>query len=124
MIKDNKTKDNETKDNKTKDNKTKDNKMKTTMTRDAKKLNVSIEGSIDTITAPELEKELKANWDGVTELILDFTAVDYISSAGLRVIMTTDQHLEDIGSLTIKNANDDVKEIFEMTGFDELLNFE
>lgn len=97
--------------------------MKIKLNKDAQTLTVFIEGSIDTVTAPELEKELKANWDGITELVLDFTSVDYISSAGLRVVMAADQHMEDSGSMMIKNVNDDVKDVFEMTGFDELLNF-
>ncbi|MDD4817457.1 MAG: STAS domain-containing protein [Victivallaceae bacterium] len=98
--------------------------MKITMNQETNKLTVSIEGSIDTVTAPELEKELAANWNGVTKLFLDFKAVDYISSAGLRVMMAAEQHMEAVGSMTIMNVNDDVKEVFEMTGFDELLNFE
>lgn len=98
--------------------------MKLELKKNAETLTVAIEGSIDTVTAPELEKTLIANWNGVTKLILDFTAVDYISSAGLRVVMASDQHMDEIGSMTIQNANDDVKEVFEMTGFDELLHFE
>ncbi len=99
--------------------------MKLEMTKDGGKLTVSVTGSIDTVTAPELEKELKSQWDGITELVLNFKAVDYISSAGLRVMMAADQYMTDAdGKLTIQNANDDVKEVFEMTGFDELLHFE
>ena len=99
--------------------------MKIEMTKDSGKLTAKITGSIDTVTAPELEKELKSQWDNVTELILDFTAVDYISSAGLRVMMSADQRMTDAdGKMSIRNANDDVKEVFEMTGFDDLLHFE
>ena len=95
--------------------------MKITFQKDAGKLTVAIEGSVDTVTASELEKELKANWAGVTELVLDFAAVNYISSAGLRVVMVSNQHMEEVGSMVILNANEDVKEVFEMTVFDELL---
>lgn len=98
--------------------------MKLEINKNAEVLTVSIIGSIDTVTAPELERELKANWDAVTKLILDFSGVDYISSAGLRVIMASDQHMSECGSMTIRSANEDVKEVFEMTGFDELLNFD
>lgn len=83
-----------------------------------------IEGSIDTVTAPELEKELKEQWGDITKLVLDFTAVDYVSSAGLRVIMEADKFMSDAGTMILKNVNEDVMEVFEMTGFDELLTFE
>lgn len=98
--------------------------MKLEFKKDAATLTVVIAGSIDTVTAPELEKELKANWDGVKTLILDFAAVDYISSSGLRVVMVADQHMEEIGTMTLRNVQEDVKEVFEMTGFDELLHIE
>lgn len=99
--------------------------MKLTMKKEVSTLTVAIEGSIDTVTAPELEKQLGENWDGISNLILDFSAVDYISSAGLRVMITADQHMEKAnGKMTIRHASDDVKEVFEMTGFDELLDME
>ena len=88
-------------------------------------LTVVISGNIDTVTAPELDAKLQENIAGVKDLVLDFAAVDYISSAGLRVILMANQQLEDAdGTMTIKNANDDVRDVFEMTGFDSLLNLE
>ena len=88
-------------------------------------LTVAISGNIDTVTAPELDTKLQENLSGIKDLILDFAAVDYISSAGLRVILMANQQLEDAdGSMTIKNANDDVRDVFEMTGFDSLLNLD
>ena len=88
-------------------------------------LTVVISGNIDTVTAPELETQLQENLSGIKDLILDFAAVDYISSAGLRVILMTNQMMEDVdGSMTVKNVNDDVRDVFEMTGFDSLLNLE
>lgn len=88
-------------------------------------LNVAISGNIDTVTAPELDTKLQENLSGIKDLILDFAAVDYISSAGLRVILMANQQLEDAdGTMTIKNANDDVRDVFEMTGFDSLLNLD
>ena len=88
-------------------------------------LTVVISGNIDTVTAPELDAKLQENITGVKDLVLDFAAVDYISSAGLRVILMANQQLEDAdGTMTIKNANDDVRDVFEMTGFDSLLNLE
>ena len=88
-------------------------------------LTVAISGNIDTVTAPELDTKLQENLSGIKDLILDFAAVDYISSAGLRVILMANQQLEDAdGTMTIKNANDDVRDVFEMTGFDSLLNLD
>ena len=88
-------------------------------------LTVAISGNIDTVTAPELDTKLQENLSGIKDLILDFAAVDYISSAGLRVILMANQQLEDAdGTMTIKNANDEVRDVFEMTGFDSLLNLD
>ena len=88
-------------------------------------LTVAISGNIDTVTAPELDTKLQENLSGIKNLILDFAAVDYISSAGLRVILMANQQLEDAdGTMTIKNVNDDVRDVFEMTGFDSLLNLD
>ena len=94
------------------------NKQDTTLT-------VVISGNIDTVTAPELDSQLQENLSGIKDLVLDFAAVDYISSAGLRVILMTNQLMEDVdGNMTVKNVNDDVRDVFEMTGFDSLLNLE
>ena len=88
-------------------------------------LTVVISGNIDTVTAPELDAKLQENIAGVKDLVLDFAAVDYISSAGLRVILMTNQLMEDVdGNMTVKNVNEDVRDVFEMTGFDSLLNLE
>ena len=88
-------------------------------------LTVVISGNIDTVTAPELDAKLQENIAGVKDIVLDFAAVDYISSAGLRVILMTNQLMEDVdGNMTIKNVNEDVRDVFEMTGFDSLLNLE
>ncbi len=87
-------------------------------------LTLAIEGSIDTVTAPVLEAELQQRLGGVTSLIFDFARVDYISSAGLRVLIATSQTMEQWGTMVIRNANEDVREVFEMTGFDELLTLE
>lgn len=88
-------------------------------------LTVAISGNIDTVTAPELDTKLQENLSGIKNLILDFAAVDYISSAGLRVILMTNQMMEDVeGEMTIKNVNEDVRDVFEMTGFDSLLNLD
>ena len=94
------------------------NKQDTTLT-------VVISGNIDTVTAPELDSQLQENLSGIKDLILDFAAVDYISSAGLRVILMANQQMEDVdGNMSVKNVNEDVRDVFEMTGFDSLLNLE
>ena len=86
-----------------------------------KDLAVAIEGRLDTITAPELEAELKASPDGVEKLTLDFSALEYISSAGLRVLLSTQKRMNTQGSMTLKNVNDTIMEIFEVTGFNDIL---
>ena len=88
-------------------------------------LTVAISGNIDTVTAPELNSKLQENISGIKDLVLDFAAVDYISSAGLRVVMIANQNMEECdGELTIRNVNDDVMEVFEMTGFADILVIE
>lgn len=98
--------------------------MKTEFLKENEKLTVIIEGSLNTNYAPELEKALQENWEGVTELIFDFQSVDFISSSGLRVMLISQKYMAQYGSMILKNVNEDIKEIFEMTGFDELLTFE
>lgn len=98
--------------------------MEIMLNKEASTLSVSITGSIDTVTAPELDSILQKNREGITQLILDFRAVDYISSAGLRVVMMIHEAMEEQnGSLILKNVNADVMEVFEMTGFDTILAF-
>ena len=84
-------------------------------------MTIALEGRLDTTTAPELQKEISM-LGNVTELIFDFEKLAYISSAGLRVLMVAHKGMSDKGGVKIINANDDVKEIFEITGFDSILN--
>lgn len=90
---------------------------------DGSKLTIGLEGRLDTTTAPELEKEIKA-LDGVTDLAFDMAALDYISSAGLRVLLAAQKMMNKQGSMVIRNANDDIKDIFEVTGFSDILTIE
>ena len=86
------------------------------------KLTVALEGRIDTLTAPQLETELAPLLDGVTELVIDIAQVAYISSAGLRVMLSTHKKmLAAGGSLTISNAVPAVREVFDITGFSDIL---
>lgn len=88
------------------------------------KLTIEIEGRLDTTTAPQLEKEINSSIGGVKELILDIPALDYVSSAGLRVLLSAQKTMNKQGSMTVKNANDAVMEIFEVTGFVDIMNIE
>jgi len=85
-------------------------------------LTVAIEGSINTVTAVDLDKELKAQCEGVTELILDFAGVSFVSSAGIRVVLWAYKLMSNQGKMTLKNVNENVREVFELTGLEMILN--
>ncbi|MEE3466981.1 MAG: STAS domain-containing protein [Eubacterium sp.] len=87
-------------------------------------LTLSLEGRLDTTTAPDLENVVKSDLDGVTTLNVDMLKLEYISSAGLRVLLSAQKVMNKQGSMVIKNASDDVKEIFDVTGFSDILNIE
>ena len=87
-------------------------------------LSMAIEGRIDTTTAPQLETELKADLDGVTELCLDFGQVEYISSAGLRVLLSAQKLMNRQGKMVLTLVSESVMEIFEVTGFSDILTIE
>jgi len=93
-------------------------------TIDGSKATFDLSGRLDTTTAPQLEQELKASIDGVTELNLDFAKLDYISSAGLRVLLSAQKIMNKQGEMVIRNANETVMEIFEVTGFSDILTIE
>lgn len=81
-------------------------------------------GRIDTITAPELEKEIKESVNGITELTLDMKKLDYISSSGLRVLLAAQKIMSNQGKMTLINVGETVMEIFEVTGFSDILTIE
>jgi anti-sigma B factor antagonist len=87
-------------------------------------LTVALSGKLDTQTAPELEDSLKGDLDGVTNLVFDLSDLEYISSAGLRVVLSTYKQVTRQGTMTIKNVTPDVMDVFDMTGFTDLLNIE
>lgn len=95
--------------------------MNITKTLEDKKLTISIDGRLDTSTAPELDEELKASLDGVEELVMDFTGMEYISSAGLRVLLSAQKVMNTQGEMIVTGANDTVMEIFDITGFTDIL---
>ena len=87
-------------------------------------LTIALEGRLDTTTAPELEKELKAAMDGIDALTFDFSALDYISSAGLRVLLTAQKTMSKKDGMKVVNVNELVMEVFEVTGFADILTIE
>lgn len=84
-------------------------------------LRIALEGRLDTNTAPQLETELKTSLSGISELELDFSGLEYISSAGLRVLLAAQKTMSRQGKMTIRNVNETIMEVFEITGFVEIL---
>ncbi len=93
-------------------------------TKNASELTVVLNGRLDTTTAPDLEKELKESLDGVTALTIDMTALEYISSAGLRVLLSTQKIMNRQGKMKVTHVNETIQEIFEVTGFSDILTIE
>ena len=87
-------------------------------------LTVAITGRLDTTTAPQLEAELRQNITGVEKLVLDFATLEYLSSAGLRVLLAAQKVMNKQGEMVIKNVNETINEIFEVTGFIDILTIE
>ena len=99
--------------------------MEITKTADGSKLTVAISGRIDTQTAPQLEASLKESVENVTDLVLDFAEVVYISSAGLRTVVTAQNWMDQKkGTMVIKNVGKNIMSIFKVTGFDSFLTIE
>ncbi len=97
--------------------------MTITKTLENKKAILSVEGWLDTNSAPELGREIEALSD-IERLILDFDKLEYISSAGLRILLSTQKTMNKQGSMVIKNVNEDVMDIFNITGFVDFLTIE
>ena len=87
-------------------------------------LTVVLTGRLDTTTAPELEKELKASLDGVSALTIDMAALEYISSAGLRVLLSAQKVMNGQGEMKVLHVNETILDIFEVTGFSDILTIE
>ena len=87
-------------------------------------LKLALEGRLDTVTSPELDEVVKEALDGVTELVFDFSELQYISSAGLRVLLSAQKKMAKQGSMKILHVNETIMEIFEVTGFSEILTIE
>ena len=98
--------------------------MKTEQIKNENKLTLAVSGRLDTTTAPELEKVIKESLNGITSLIFDFENLEYISSAGLRVLLSAQKIMNGKGSMKIVHVNEMISEIFEVTGFSEILTVE
>jgi len=96
--------------------------IKTTL--NANELTIALIGRLDTVTAPELEKTLNTSLDGVKSLIFDFTDLEYVSSAGLRMLLRAQKTMNQQGTMVVRNANENIQEVFEITGFDDVLTIE
>ena len=98
--------------------------MKLTMTKNGSALAVNIAERLDTTTAPQFEKEISAEIAGVTDLTLDFAELSYVSSAGLRALLGLQKTMNKQGSMVIRNVNENIMEVFEITGFSDILTIE
>ena len=98
--------------------------MRIVKTDNGTALTIALEGRLDTTTAPELEKEIKASLNGITDLKLDLEKLEYISSAGLRVLLSAQKIMNKQGSMKLSGVNDVVMEVFEVTGFADILTIE
>ena len=87
-------------------------------------LTLSLTGRLDNTTAPELEAVIKENIAGVTNLVMDFAGLEYLSSAGLRVILSAQKTMNKQGEMVIRNVNETINEVFEITGFIDILTIE
>ena len=89
--------------------------------RNAEEVAIELAGRLDTTTAPALDKTLSEDLGDVKHLILDIKGLEYISSAGLRVLLASQKRMQKIGSMTVKNVREEIMEVFEMTGFTDIL---
>lgn len=92
--------------------------------KDDTNLTIVLEGELNTITAPDLEKVIKDNLSNIKLLVLDFGKLEYLSSAGLRVLLIAQKIMDSQGKMIVKNVNSTIMDIFEMTGFSNILSFE
>lgn len=98
--------------------------MELNLEKNESTLEVKIEGRLDTSTAPILEKEMNTNLEGITNLILNLEGLDYISSAGLRVVLSLQKLMSKRGGMVIRHVNEVVMEVFDVTGFIDILTIE
>jgi anti-sigma B factor antagonist len=92
--------------------------------KNVNELVLEVNGRLDTITAPALDKTICENLEGINSLILDLKSLEYISSAGLRVLLSAQKKMQQIGTMKVIKVCEEVMEVFEMTGFADILNIE
>ena len=98
--------------------------MKINQTKNGTALVIELEGRLDTMTSPELEEAMKDSLEGVTDLTFDFEKLDYISSAGLRVLLSAQKTMHSQGTMKVIHVNETIMEVFEVTGFTDFLTIE
>ena len=98
--------------------------MNISKSKNGEELTIAIEGRLDTTTAPELDDVVKSEIEGITKLVFDFAKLEYISSAGLHVLLSSQKIMNKQGSMVVKNVSEEVNEIFEVTGFQDILSIE
>ncbi len=98
--------------------------MNITKKTEGTSLSICLEGRLDTTTAPSLEAELKTSLNNIMELAMDFNGLEYLSSAGLRVILAAQKVMNKQGRMVIRNVNSTILEVFEVTGFVDILTIE
>lgn len=99
--------------------------MKIEVKKEDKKLTIALKGRLDTTTAPELEKTVNDSLEDITELSMDFLELEYLSSAGLRVLLNASKAMKKKdGAMVICNVNEDIMEVFTITGFTEILTIQ
>ena len=98
--------------------------MQITKTVENDNLTLSLEGRLDTLTAPQLEAEVNGKLDGVKTLVFDFQNLAYVSSEGLRILFMAQKIMNKQGKMIVRNANADIKDIFTVTGFSNILTLE
>ena len=89
---------------------------------EGQKLTITLEVRLDTTTSPDLEKELQSSLSDVTELVINISGLEYISSAGLRVLLSAQKIMNKQGEMSVTGVTEDIMEIFEVTGFSDILN--
>ncbi len=98
--------------------------MNIVKTQEGTTLTVALVGRLDTLTSPQLEGELRTAVNGISTLVFDLSGLDYISSAGLRVLLSAQKVMNRQGSMTIRNVKPEIMDIFDVTGFVDILNIE
>ena len=98
--------------------------MNIVITQEGNKLTIALEGRLDTMTAPELDQELRSSLEGIQELVVDMAQLEYVSSAGLRVLLSAQKVMNKQGEMVVRNVSEQIMEVFEVTGFTDILNIQ